>query len=114
MAKKNEPEFENPNKKNIVHTFQPPLLSLVPIPPLLVENVNIDFQMEVTTRKESLTSEGTKSWNINADVAAKVTNLENTRNTNQTAKYKVHVRHANKPIEGHLMDVLVEKTKNGK
>ncbi len=100
-----------------------PFLGLVPLPALLIDDVQIDFQMEVTT------TETTKS-NVNAEVSTNVnssfkfgcfakgsvsvngkvaTSRENTRSTNQTAKYHVHVSARQQPpTEGlsKLMDIM--------
>lgn len=100
-----------------------PFLGLVPIPSLLIDDVQIDFQMEVT---DTNTTKETKSADTGAEV---VTNFkfgrclsgsvnvhgkvsssrENTRATNQTAKYQVHVSaRQQRPTEGlsKLMDIM--------
>lgn len=102
---------------------QAPFLGLVPIPALLVDDVQIDFQMEVTTTETEKTEEkkdvDTKaeasfkfgcfargSVNINGKVSS---SRENTRSTNQTAKYQVHVSaRQQQPTEGlsKLMDIM--------
>jgi len=100
-------------------SIQAPVLGLVPIPSLLVENVDIEFQMEVTsstsekskTEAEAKTSVNYKSWfGVSASVNGKVsTSKENTRSTNQTAKYNVNVSAKQQaPTEGlsKLMDLL--------
>ena len=95
-----------------------PFIGLVPIPSLLIEAVNIDFQMEVTDATTSKTSTNAESsvaakgkWLFcSVDVQGKVgTSRENTRTTNQTAKYQVHVTAGQqKPTEGlsKLMDIM--------
>ncbi|MDR2937479.1 MAG: DUF2589 domain-containing protein [Prevotellaceae bacterium] len=100
-----------------------PFLGLVPIPSLLIDDVQIDFQMEVTdtaTSKDTSSSEVTTdahaSFNFgffgkgSVDVHGKVTSSrENTRSTNQTAKYQVHVSaRQQRPTEGlsKLMDIM--------
>jgi len=103
-------------------TVNAPFLGLVPIPALLIEDVNIEFQMEVTdatTAKSKTEVENT--WNFSGkynglfakasvNVAGKVTtSRENTRSTNQTAKYQVNVAaKQQRPTEGmsRLMDIL--------
>lgn len=102
---------------------QAPFLGLVPLPSLLVDDVQIDFQMEVTTSETSKeqrnssvdTSVSSKfkfgcfasgSVNVNGKVSS---SRENTRSTNQTAKYQVHVSARQQPqTEGlsKLMDIL--------
>lgn len=103
---------------------QAPFLGLVPIPTLLIESVDVDFQMEVTsttTSKDTFTSDvSTKAGykglfsRVNVDIQGKVsTTRENTRSTNQTAKYQVHVSaRQQRPTEGmsKLMDILASCT----
>ena len=73
-----------------------PFIGLVPIPSLLIDRVDVDFQMEVTdtsnvkstTNAEVEAKASAKHWFINAEISGKVTTArENTRMTNQTAKY---------------------------
>ena len=73
-----------------------PFIGLMPIPSLLIDRVDVDFQMEVTdtsnvkstTNAEVETKASAKHWFINAEISGKVTTArENTRMTNQTAKY---------------------------
>lgn len=104
-------------------TVQAPFLGLVPLPSLLVDDVQIDFQMEVTTTETSKeTNDQELTTNINSSfkfgcfakgsvsVNGKVSSSrENTRSTNQTAKYQVHVSARQQPqTEGlsKLMDIL--------
>ena len=86
-------------------TVQAPFIGLVPLPNLLIDDVQVDFQMEVTateTSTEKSSSEGSSSANANfkfgcfgggsVNVSGKVSSSrENTRSTNQTTKYQVHV-----------------------
>ena len=74
-----------------------PFIGLVPIPSLLIDRVDVDFQMEVTdtsnvkntTNAEVETKASAKHWFINAEISGKVTTArENTRMTNQTALTK--------------------------
>lgn len=102
---------------------QAPFLGLVPLPSLLVDDVQIDFQMEVTTTEMSKeTSNNEASMNASSNfkfgrfvsgsvsVNGKVSSSrENTRSTNQTAKYQVHVSaRQQQPTEGlsKLMDIM--------
>lgn len=97
---------------------QAPFIGLVPAPSLLIDNVNIDFQMEVTdssVQKSSLDSsfstDVSAAWfKTSVSVQGKVsTARENTRTTNQTAKYQVSVMASQqKPTEGlsKLMDIM--------
>ena len=84
-------------------TVQAPFIGLVPLPNLLIDDVQVDFQMEVTateTSTEKSSTEGSSSANANfkfgcfgggsVNVSGKVSSSrENTRSTNQTAKYQV-------------------------
>lgn len=100
-----------------------PFLGLVPLPNLLIEDVQVDFQMEVTaTEKSTDNSSKEASTNANANfrfgcfgsgsvnVSGKVSSSrENTRSTNQTAKYQVHVSaRQQRQTEGlsKLMDIM--------
>lgn len=95
-----------------------PFLGLVPVPSLLIDNINVDFQMEVTDASASksqdnaeLSTDVTSKWfNTSVNVQGKVgTSRENTRSTNQTAKYQVSVSASQqKPTEGlsKLMDIM--------
>lgn len=102
---------------------QAPFLGLVPLPALLIDDVQIDFQMEITTTETSKTTD-TKDLETKAEssfrfgcfakgsvsVNGKVSSSrENTRSTNQTAKYQVHVSaRQQQPTEGlsRLMDIM--------
>ena len=84
----------------IKQTVKAPFIGLVPIPALLIDRVDVDFQMEVTdtsnvkstTNAEVEAKVSGKSWLISAEISGKVTTArENTRMTNQTAKYQIHV-----------------------
>ena len=100
---------------------QAPFLGLVPLPNLLIDDVQIDFQMEVTATESSAeksASEGSTSANFkfgcfgggSVNVSGKVSSSrENTRSTNQTAKYQVHVSaRQQRQTEGmsKLMDIM--------
>jgi hypothetical protein len=93
-----------------------PMLPLVPLPSLAITSADIEFAMEVKTSEASKStvatensyeaSAGGKWWGMsfNAKVAGKVaTNKENTRSTDNSAKYNVKV-HAEQlpPTEGML------------
>ena len=104
-------------------TVQAPFIGLVPLPNLLIDDVQVDFQMEVTateTSTEKSSTEGSSSANANfkfgcfgggsVNVSGKVSSSrENTRSTNQTAKYQVHVSaRQQEQTEGlsKLMDIM--------
>lgn len=105
---------KDPQKLNV----KAPFIGLVPIPSLLIDHVDVDFQMEVTDTNTSTdkidtsvdTNVSSKWFGVNVSVAGKVSSSrENTRSTNQTAKYQVHVSASQQPqTEGlsKLMDVM--------
>lgn len=90
----------NGDSKLMAVEIAPPLLGLVPIPALLVEDVTIDFEMEVKSaiKQTDITDATVKadakggfwgaSYSINGSVTTK---RENTRSTDKSAKYTVHV-----------------------
>ena len=103
-------------------TVKPPLLGLVPVPALLIDSVDIDFNMEVTNIAKSSDSKDTEMsvdakasigfgfWKASATMHGKTTtHRENTRETDKSAKYDVKV-HAGQQqqTEGisRLMDLL--------
>ena len=99
-------------------TVKAPFIGLVPIPSLLIDRVDIDFQMEVTdtnsttdnTSAEASTNISSRWFGVNVGISGKVSSSrENTRSTNQTAKYQVHVTASQQPqTEGlsKLMDIM--------
>lgn len=97
--------------------IQAPFIGLVPIPSLLVDRVDVDFQMEVSateTSKSNFSSDVSTNissgWFVKAEVSGKVsTSRENTRVSNQTGKYQIHVSASQQPqTEGlsKLMDIM--------
>ena len=104
--------------KTVKQTVKAPFIGLVPIPSLLIDKVNVDFQMEVTdtnvtktdTSAQTEASASAKWFSVSASVSGKVsTSRETTRTTNQTAKYQVHVEASQQhPTEGFskLMDIM--------
>ena len=116
-------DIKRPIQQDGVMTTMPqsvkaPFIGLVPIPSLLIDRVDVDFQMEVTDTsnvKSTInakveTKVSGKSWLISAEISCKVTTArENTRMTNQTAKYQIHVSASQQPqTEGlsKLMDIM--------
>lgn len=99
-------------------TVKAPFIGMVPIPSLLIDSVNIDFQMEVTDASTSKSNENTeftsgatgKWFGTSVSVQGKVgASRENTRTTNQTAKYQVAVSASQqRQTEGlsKLMDIM--------
>lgn len=116
--KVNRPVEQEGAIKVMEQTVEAPFIGLVPIPSLLIDRVDIDFQMEVTdtnTEKSSVktdtsTNLSAKWFTVKAEISGKVsTSRENTRSTNQTAKYQVHVTASQQPqTEGlsKLMDIM--------
>ena len=112
------PIQQNEKMTTIKQTVKAPFIGLVPIPSLLIDRVDVDFQMEVTdtsnvkstTNAEVEAKASAKHWFINAEISGKVTTArENTRMTNQTAKYQIHVSASQQPqTEGlsKLMDIM--------
>ena len=102
--------------------FQAPVLGLLPMPSLLVDHVTIDFQMEVTAAESSKSKtdgEVKAAFSggfgcFKASVTGKVsTSKENTRSTNQTAKYQIHVEANQQPqteCMAKLMDMFASCT----
>ena len=88
---------------------QAPFLGLVPLPNLLIDDVQVDFQMEVTATETSIeksASEGSTSANANfkfgcfgggpMSVSGRVvSNNENTNTSDQSVKHKVKVSELN-------------------
>jgi hypothetical protein len=117
---------DTPDGVTMVPTHvQAPFLGLVPIPSLLIEDVSIEFQMEVsateTTKIKSEQEAGIKATassglfvKASVEVQGKLSSSrENTRNTNQTAKYQVRVNARQQvPTEGlsRLMDIMAQCT----
>ena len=116
-------DIKRPIQQDGVMTTMPqsvkaPFIGLVPIPSLLIDRVDVDFQMEVTDTsnvKSTInakveTKVSGKSWLISAEISGKVTTArENTRMTNQTAKYQIYVSASQQPqTEGlsKLMDIM--------
>lgn len=109
---------EGADPKILKQKVKAPFIGLVPIPSLLIDRINVDFQMEVTdTNVNKSNSTAEASTNISAEwfctsvnIAGKVsTSRENTRTTNQTAKYQVNVTASQQPpTEGlsKLMDIM--------
>lgn len=102
---------------------QAPFLGLVPLPNLMIDDVQVDFQMEVTateTTTEKKTDEASTNANANfkfgcfgggsVNISGKISSSrENTRSTNQSAKYQVHVSaRQQRQTEGlsKLMDIM--------
>ncbi|WP_455967512.1 DUF2589 domain-containing protein [Bacteroides fluxus] len=112
------PVQEVDHMKMVDQEIQAPFIGLVPIPSLLIDRIVVDFQMEVTNTGTSNTKTAAEvstnvssNWFVKASISGKgSTSHENTRSTNQTAKYQVHVSASQQPhTEGlsKLMDIMV-------
>ena len=90
--------------------IQAPLLALVPVPNLAVEEVDINFQMEVTSASKSV-AEGTEDEQ-GLRVCGKVSSQAgNTRESNQSAKYQIQVKARKQDTpEGlsRILDILAQ------
>ncbi|HMW23019.1 MAG TPA: DUF2589 domain-containing protein [Burkholderiaceae bacterium] len=99
--------------------YSVPLLSLVPIPALLIEDVSVDFQMEVTdvstsTQKTATELDATASakysfgfFSADFKVNGRVTtSRENTSSTNQSAKYQIHATARQQPMTQGMSTLL--------
>lgn len=95
-----------------------PLLGLVPIPSLLINNITVDFNMEVKTsdttttlnsREASLAVSGS-FWGASVAFKGSVkSSEERTRSSDQSATYTIHVEaNQQEPAEGmsKLMDII--------
>lgn len=95
--------------------LDPPVLGLVPVPALLVEDVTIDFEMEVKSSVKD-TSETSASitaqasggfWGQTYSISGTVsTKAENTRSTDKSAKYTVHVEARQQPMPEGLAKLI--------
>lgn len=95
-------------------TVNAPLIGLVPIPALLVDNVTVDFTTTVgttssTTENASVSaaaSYGFGAFQVSGNVTTSVNHM---RQSNQTATYTFHVQADQQPATegmGKLMDVM--------
>lgn len=82
------------------------LLSLVPVPAFVMDEATVRFNMEVTeqtlskqTGTEEVVSEfGASYWGCHANISGKVSSTtENTRQTDDSAKYEVYARAVQQP-----------------
>jgi hypothetical protein len=95
-----------------------PLLAVVPLPALLIDTVNVDLTVEISQKTQQKTNVDTTltvkvspvfGW-LNTEFSGSYTNKqENTRETNQSAKYEIRLLARQQPLpEGmsKLMDVF--------
>ena len=114
----NRPVEQDGKLEMMPQKIEAPFIGLVPIPSLLIDRVDVDFQMEVTDNNVEKTSSQTEAaskisggwWLSKVEISGKVSSSrENTRTTNQTAKYQVRVSASQQPqTEGlaKLMDIM--------
>ena len=73
------------NEMNI----EAPLLAIVPLPNLAVEEVNVDFQMEITSISKANNDDRESGVSVCGTVTS---SADQTRETNQSAKYHIQVK----------------------
>ncbi len=108
-----------PDNQPVEYTISTPLLAIVPIPSLKVNNVDITFDMEVrsseshkdsTDASASLTATGSGGWGpfkLSVSVSGSVsTHKENTRTSDKSAKYHVQVTALDSGMSEGLARVL--------
>lgn len=83
-----------------------PLLSLVPVPALTMEEATVRFTMEIKevqtdtskSSSEASTDAGFSKWGFHASIKGKVTtSSQNTRTSDQSAKYDIYARAVQQP-----------------
>ena len=83
-----------------------PILALVPVPAFAMDEATVRFTMEVkevVTNKDINTQEssygaGYSNWGFSANISGKVTTTsENTRSSDQSAKYDIYARASQQP-----------------
>ncbi len=97
---------ENGDSKIQPIQVEAPILSLVPVPAFTMDEATVRFTMEVkevTSQKDINKSEssygtGFSYWGYSANISGKVTaSSENTRTSDQSAKYEIYARAAQQP-----------------
>jgi hypothetical protein len=108
-----------PDLKAQTIQIEAPLLALVPLPALLIDTVTVDLTVEIQQKTQQKTTDnrstelkiGGQYWFASANFTGSYSlKQEDTRDTNQTAKYNVRVAARQQPLpEGmsKLMDVFV-------
>lgn len=101
---------ENGETELVSCEVQAPLLSLVPLPALTMDEATVRFSMELksqelekdTTQTEASSAASFSAWGFKAQISGKVsTDREHTRSTDKSAKYEIYA-HAvqQQPAEG--------------
>lgn len=92
--------------KTIEMEVEAPLLSLVPVPAFTMDEATVQFTMEIKDVKTDTNSSSSSldttakfsAWGFGSSVTGKVTtSRENTRSTDQTAKYDIFARASQQP-----------------
>ena len=87
-------------------TVNAPLISLVPLPAFTMDEVTVDFSMQVSeatvdTSSQSssvTTTESMNFWGFNSSITGTVSSdRSHTRNTDNSAKYQIHARAVQQP-----------------
>lgn len=114
--------LENENKvEKREFTVSAPILSLVPIPAFTMDEVVVDFEMEVknselNTENKNTSVESTVGynsfWGLSASIKGNITaNSEHKRETDTSATYKIHARAVQHPAASgmeKLTDLLTQ------
>lgn len=82
-----------------------PIIALAPIPSIAVEDISVDFQMEVSSAEKD---ERTGELAVEGSVSS---SEQNTRSTNQSAKYQIHVsarKQEHSEALSRVLDMLAE------
>lgn len=83
-----------------------PLLSLVPVPALLIDDVSVNFSVEIKSQEideknndtKGTTSAGYKGWGFSANITGEVSSSTRTqRTTDSSARYDISVRASQQP-----------------
>ena len=102
----NSVKFKLGDTKTVELEVEAPLLSLVPVPAFTMDEATVQFTMEVkdikTDKSGSASSLDTmakfSAWGFSSSVTGKVTTShENTRTTDQSAKYDIFARASQQP-----------------
>ena len=103
-------EVTSPAEDGASISVEAPLIALVPIPNLALEEVNVNFQMEVDsavkTTEKAADGDSVSSLSVKGKVSSAAAN---TRETNQSAKYQISVKAKKQEASealSRLLDVL--------
>ena len=100
----------SPEKESGALSLQAPLIALVSIPNLALEEVSVNFQMEVNSAVKTTENAADGSKQSAISVTGKVSSdAANTRESNQSAKYQIQVKAKKQDTPealSRLLDVL--------